>query len=1118
MSDSPKLYHVTQHRPDSISHSITCQFTPNIESLVVIRGSYLEIFEIDDSDDSLTLLLRYNCFSVLRGIACLRNSSTSSGDSLILCSQSSGNKPVITQLTFDRSRKRLIKLHRYNSPLDLDKLSPSLLNSEYLAVDPYGRAVFVASLEAIRCVHAVKDQNSPVRDDNDNDDDDDGFIEDSPKHTIGGNADITTLNHVATDTFIYELDAVDMGEEAGPSFATIERLKYGEKQLVLYESNFGLNHINKLWSIQVSESCHNLICLPQIQDKTNGGRAEGGLVVFDGNMAMFVSIAGHIMAKHVIDSDSDSDPIYLAKMISANRNDPFIFIQKRSGRCIVVRFVDGAFVESPVEGSGITRHLDTIHILRNGYVMLVSQANHVIKLLQISELSSSRLVLDEVTSYPLISPVTSSLINRNKSMLIGMCSTSGSGISRLMFGREVEELAATPLPLEPASIFTAKYRFSNEYDDLILLSFVNNTTTVLAVGEGGSVEEISEAKTGLASTVMTTNTKGMMSGLVQIHSRGLRYVTAGSNGPNVIPWLISTRGTSVVASDISATQVALALSDMTIVYFKEQNGALLESQRRLQLKARIKDVAFSCEPHQSLHSAKLFVSLDDDTVREFTIEDFKQIRIHNVQFSVFSLLSTDFGLFIGHHNGTVSLIRDEDITVCVLGSNPVSLTLLPNQDVIALTRPRAWIFPAKKNTALQLCNCEGINSASSFVTEDVDSLGLVGISDANLLVLQVSPDTLSTGVSLSDLEAPEDTQQTENNSVTLGFLRTGISPSTLAFQKSQVSAIDAGSENTSGILHVDGKINAAISCRFDEGEHIDYITISCDKKLQVYSHDKGTYNLVHETLLDGVCTAMLAFKGKILAAIRNRLILFSLGQKQLLFKDEIILENCTVIRALRSMKNLVYVGDSRTSVSIISHSESRGFTLVGIDPVSRAVSSMLLLDFATVCIGNHNGEIMILRFPNLEVLSDLSNKEGAALSSLNDSHPFKLELVSHFWVNDAIVQLQLAMLSPTAASEAIIYTGLQGTIGLLIPFVSPTDYESYAEIEDTLNGVEGLVLDETISSFRNIYTPRRNVIDGDFCEHALQNATDKSLEMCLESLELTVNGLKNKLASIRSRC
>lgn len=1117
MADAPKLYHVTQHRPDSISHSIICQFEPDIESLVVTRGQYLEILEPNESNDSLSLLLRYNCFSIVRCLACIKNTSVTSSDSFIVCSQNLGQLPVITQLTFDRSQNKLVRLHRYSLPMNPDISRPSMLNAEYLAVDPYGRAAILASLEAIRYVHAIRDQKSltdskDVNDSDDNDDDDD-YVDESAKHTLGINNGTNTLKQVAFDTFLYEIEAVDRGEEANPSFVAIERLKYGEKQLVMYESNFGLSHISKLWSICVDESCNNLICFPKLQSGIND---EGAVIIFEGNKVKLLSVNGQILQTHII--DSGSSPIHLTKLIHSNKDDPFIFIQLHSGKCVVVRIVDGHIVESSIESSQIPLNLDKIHFFRNGYVLVVSNSNHLINLLQVSGLSSSHMELEDVNTYPLISPVTSSFIGRNKKMLVGKHSTSDSGISSLVFGRDVDELASTPLPFTPVRIFATKLRFSNRYDDLILLSSANNTTTVLAVGEGGSVEEISEAKTGIASAVTTTNTKGMINGLVQIHAKGLRYISSGPKGPNVIPWLISTRGTTVVASDISATQVVLALSDMSVVYFKEQNGVLLESQRRLKLKSTIKGVAFSYESHKSLHSSNLFVSLDDDTIREFSIEEFKQLRIHNVQFSVNSLLSTEYGLFIGHNNGTVSLIREDEINVSVIGSNPVSLTLLPNQDVIALTRPRAWVFPAKKSNALQLCNCENMSSACSFVTEDVDNLGLVGISESNLLVLQISSDSLSTGLSLLDVESPSTREDRDlNSNVTLGFLRTSVSQSTLAIQRSRVNVVDTNLEASNELLHVNGYFKAFVSCRFEEGKNIDYIVLSCDKKLQVYTFDKGILDFVHETLLDAECTAMVAFKGQIVAAIKNRLVLFGLGQKQLLFKDEIILENCTVIKVLKNMRSFIYVGDSRNSVTIITHSDRWGFEIIGVDPVSRAVSSMLLLDFATLCIGNHYGEITILRFPNLELLADLFNRNSTTPRSM-DANPYKLDLVSHFWVNDAVVQLQVAMLSPTAATEAIIYTGLQGTIGILIPFVSLTDYESYAEIEDALKNIEGLPLNVSISSLRGNYTPKRNIINGDFCEHVLHHATEESLSACLEPLELSVNGLKNKLASIRSRC
>jgi len=83
----------------------------------------------------------------------------------------------------------------------------------------------------------------------------------------------------------------------------------------------------------------------------------------------------------------------------------------------------------------------------------------------------------------------------------------------------------------------------------------------------------------------------------------------------------------------------------------------------------------------------------------------------------------------------------------------------------------------------------------------------------------------------------------------------------------------------------------------------------------------------------------------------------------------------------------------------------------------------------------------------------------------------------------------------SGASEALIYTTLSGSIGMLVPFTGMSDYQFFQQLEMHMR-IEGPpLLGRDHIHFRSYYEPIKGVIDGDLCEQFNQLDKQKQREI-----------------------
>lgn len=367
---------------------------------------------------------------------------------------------------------------------------------------------------------------------------------------------------------------------------------------------------------------------------------------------------------------------------------------------------------------------------------------------------------------------------------------------------------------------------------------------------------------------------------------------------------------------------------------------------------------------------------------------------------------------------------------------------------------------------------------------------------------------------------------------------------------------------------------AASLVKFTGG--LDHLVVSTrDGKLKTFevSINKKDKNydvrLLHTTLVEDHVNCMIQFSDKLLAPVFGNLILFSLGKKQLL-KQSIseTTPSITKITSLANWKNeRVAVGDIRESATLFLLDKSKNvFVPIADDVVKRHVTTLAFLDSSTILGGDKFGNLWSLRlgkeheelisqcFPYaIERLKQHSSLKKNAPNIMEC--PFKLSLMNMFYVNDIPMNIHVLDSLQMSDRPAIIYSGLQGTIGCLSPLLSRAEITSFNSIQSMMSEADDrfffksendvssnsppqedldLGLSDRIQNdiaegscsivgrdhlkYRSYYAPVRNIIDGDLCERFMSLSSTEQRFLCSESKTLNPDMIVKNINDIRTNC
>ena len=240
---------------------------------------------------------------------------------------------------------------------------------------------------------------------------------------------------------------------------------------------------------------------------------------------------------------------------------------------------------------------------------------------------------------------------------------------------------------------------------------------------------------------------------------------------------------------------------------------------------------------------------------------------------------------------------------------------------------------------------------------------------------------------------------------------------------------------------------------------------------------------IHKTKVEAPPLALLAFQGRLLAGIGTDLRIYDLGMKQLLRKCQAQVVPNTVV-GLQTQGSRIIVSDLQESVVYVVYKYQDNLLIPFVDDViARWTTSTAMVDYETVAGGDKFGNMWLLRCP--QKASEEADEDGAGAHMVHERQylqgaPNRASLMCHFFTQDIPTSIQKTQLV-AGGRDVLVWTGLQGTLGIMVPFVSREDVDFFQTLEQHLRSEDAPLAGRDHLIYRSYYVPVKGVIDGD-CE------------------------------------
>ncbi|KAJ9150815.1 Pre-mRNA-splicing factor rse1 [Pleurostoma richardsiae] len=284
-------------------------------------------------------------------------------------------------------------------------------------------------------------------------------------------------------------------------------------------------------------------------------------------------------------------------------------------------------------------------------------------------------------------------------------------------------------------------------------------------------------------------------------------------------------------------------------------------------------------------------------------------------------------------------------------------------------------------------------------------------------------------------------------------------------------------------------------------------------------HDNGRdLEFIHKTKIEEPPMALLPFQGRLLAGIGKTLRIYDLGLRQLLRKSQAEVAPQMIV-SLQSQGSRIVVGDVQQGITYVVYKyESNKLLPFVDDTVARWTNCTTMVDYESVAGGDKFGNIWILRCP--EKISAEADEPSSEVHLTHARHylhgtPNRLDLMTHFYTQDiptSICKTNLVV----GGQEVLLWSGLQGTIGVLIPFVSREDVDFFQTLEQHMRSEDPPLAGRDHLMYRGYYVPVKGVIDGDLCERFTLLPSDKKM-MIAGELDRSVREIERKISDFRTR-
>ncbi|KAF2259914.1 hypothetical protein CC78DRAFT_44351 [Lojkania enalia] len=635
------LYALTVQQPSATQQAISGDFTgTNKQQILTANGSRLAILEVSRRHKGFKEIFSQHVFGIIRHIEKFRLAGATKD--LIAITTDSGRMVTYEYLP-DEQKLKTLHYETFGKS-GIRRVIPG----EYLAVDPKGRAIMVASIEKNKLVYIL---------------------------TRSGQTDISISSPLEAhkpQTLVYYLIGLDVGYD-NPVFAALE-LDFSqsdqdssgqaynevEKELVYYELDLGLNHVVRKWSETVDRTSNMLFRVPGGPDMPSGvlccGEDNISYRRIYNNASEVQRLA--IPRREGATEDPNRKRIIVAGTVYTLKGGEFFYLlQTDDGDAFKVTFdAPGGDVNNiKIKYFDTLPIASSICLLKAGFVYCACESGDRI-LYELESLGeetddpvfeSSQFPADPLAPYdppffrprpltnltavekiasmnPIMDMEVANLTMEDAPQIHTVCGTGARSTFRTTRNAlDVLDLIESQLPAQATSVWTTKLTAEDEYDTLIVLSLLS-ATLVLKIGE-----DVDEATN--AGFITDTTTLGVQQfgeyGVIQIHSRGVRHIhgvqfpnndAAGEHG-ELTDWHTPPHRT-IVACASNNRQVAIALSSGEIYYFEcDSDGGLAKADEEISLDCPVNCLAIPDVPEGSIRAFFMAVGCGDQTCRVFNL-------------------------------------------------------------------------------------------------------------------------------------------------------------------------------------------------------------------------------------------------------------------------------------------------------------------------------------------------------------------------------------------------------------------------------------------------------------------------------------------------------------------
>lgn len=286
-----------------------------------------------------------------------------------------------------------------------------------------------------------------------------------------------------------------------------------------------------------------------------------------------------------------------------------------------------------------------------------------------------------------------------------------------------------------------------------------------------------------------------------------------------------------------------------------------------------------------------------------------------------------------------------------------------------------------------------------------------------------------------------------------------------------------------------------------------------------FQEDGKELEFIHKTKVEEPPLALLAFQGRLAAGIGKNLRIYDLGMKQLLRKCQAPVVPRLIV-GLQTQGSRIIVSDVQESITYVVYKYQENLLIPFADDViARWTTCATMVDYESVAGGDKFGNLWLLRCP--QKASEEADEDGSGAHLIHERQylqgsPNRLNLVAHFYPQDIPTSIQKTQLV-AGGRDILVWTGLQGTIGMLIPFVSREEVDFFQTLEMQLSSQNPPLAGRDHLIYRSYYAPAKGTIDGDLCETFFLLPNDKKL-MIAGELDRSVREIERKISVSKSSC